>query len=375
MAGRDAELRQFEILLGRLKRGSSDQSMVAKGLRGVGKTVLLNAFEDQAESEDFLAYYHELTPESVLAREIARDGEKALTRLRLSDRVGRKIREALGHLRTIRLTGPQGFGLEVDLKGADEGAVTSDLTDLFLQLGEAAKSKERGVAFLLDEVQFADEVHFRAMISALHRATQRSLPITVAAAGLPQIPRLTGEARSYAERLFTFPTIGNLGDEAAAAALTEPARQQDVEFASNAVARAIEWTAGYPFFIQQLGKHAWNAADKSPITLEDVDAAIPIAQEALDASLYEVRVQRATPAERRYMRAMAELGGGPYRSGTVAGKLGQSSAALSQLRDRLIGKGLIYATEDYGHIEFSVPRFDEFMRRYMTYRAPPKAKK
>lgn len=349
--------------------------MVVKGLRGVGKTVLLNAFENQAESEDFLTYYHELTPESVLARELARDAEKALTRLSLSERVGSKIREALGHTRTIRLTGPQGFGLEVDLKGADEGAVTSDLTDLFVQLGEAAKSKERGVVFLLDEVQFADEVHFRAMISALHRVTQRSLPITVAAAGLPQIPRLTGEARSYAERLFTFPTIGNLGDEAATAALAEPARQQGVEFASDAVARALEWTAGYPFFIQQLGKHAWNAADKSPITLEDVDAAIPSAQEALDSSLYEVRVQRATPAERRYMRAMAELGGGAYRSGAVAATLGKSSAALSQLRDRLITKGLIYATEDYGYIEFSVPRFAEFMRRYMGYRAPPKAKK
>jgi hypothetical protein len=349
--------------------------MVVRGLRGVGKTVLLNAFENQAESEDFLAYYHELTPESVLARELARDGEKALTRLSLSERVGGTIREALGHMRTIRLTGPQGFGLEVDLKGADEGAVTSDLTDLFLQLGEAAKSKDRGVVFLLDEVQFADEVHFRAMISALHRVTQRSLPITVAAAGLPQIPRLTGEARSYAERLFTFPTIGNLGDEAATAALTEPARQQGVEFASDAVARALEWTAGYPFFIQQLGKHAWNAADESPITLEDIDVAIPSAQEALDSSLYEVRVQRATPAERRYMRAMAELGGGPYRSGAVAAKLAKSSAALSQLRDRLITKGLIYATEDYGYIEFSVPRFDEFMRRYMGYRAPPKAKK
>jgi hypothetical protein len=375
LAGRDAELRQFEILLGRLKRGSSDQSMVVKGLRGVGKTVLLNAFEDQAESEGFLAYYHELTPESALARELARDGEKALTRLSLSDRVGSRIRDALGHMRTIRLTGPQGFGLEVDLKGADEGTVTSDLTDLFLQLGEAAKSKAKGVVFLLDEVQFAEEVHFRAMISALHRATQRSLPITVAAAGLPQIPRLTGEARSYAERLFTFPTIGNLDEEAASVALTEPARQQGVEFAPDAVARAIGWTAGYPFFIQQLGKHAWNAADKSPITPQDVDAAIPSAQEALDSSLYEVRVQRATPAERRYMRAMAELGGGPYRSGAVAGKLGQSSAALSQLRDRLINKGLIYATEDYGYIEFSVPRFDEFMRRYMTYRPPPKAKK
>jgi hypothetical protein len=375
LAGRDAELRQFEVLIGRLKRGFSDQSMVVKGLRGVGKTVLLNAFENQAESGGFLPYYHELTPESVLAREIARDAEKALTRLSLAERIGSKVREALGHMRTIRFTGPEGFGLEIDLKGADEGALTSDLTDLFLQLGEAAKSKERGVVFLLDEVQFADEVHFRAMISALHRATQRSLPITVAAAGLPQIPRLTGEARSYAERLFTFPTIGNLGDEAATAALTEPARQNSVEFAAAAVARAIEWTAGYPFFIQQLGKHAWNAAEKSPITLEDVDAAIPTAQEALDSSLYEVRVQRATPAERRYMRAMAELGSGPYRSGAVASKLAQSSAALSQLRDRLITKGLIYATEDYGYIDFSVPLFDEFMRRYMGYRAPPKPKK
>jgi hypothetical protein len=349
--------------------------MIVKGLRGVGKTVLLNAFENQAESEGFLTYYHELTPESVLAAEIARDSEKALTRLSLSERVGSRIRESLRHMRTIRLSGPEGFGLEVDLKGADEGAVTSDLTDLFVQLGEAAKNKKRGVVFLLDEVQFADEVHFRAMISALHRATQRSLPITVAAAGLPQIPRLTGEARSYAERLFTFPTIGNLDEEAATAALTEPARQQAVEFAADAIARALDWTAGYPFYIQQLGKHAWNAADKSPITLGNVEAGIPIAQEALDSSLYEVRAQRATPAERRYMRAMAELGSGPYRSGAVAKKLGKSSAALSQLRDRLISKGLIYATEDFGHLDFSVPRFDEFMRRFMPYKSPPRTKR
>lgn len=363
------------MLVGRLKRGATEQSMIIKGLRGVGKTVLLNAFEDQAESEDFLTYYHELTPESVLAQEIARDSERALTRLSLSERVSAKVREALSQMRTISLTGPEGFGIEVDLKRADESTVTSDLTDLFLQVGEAAKSKRQGVVFLLDEVQFADEVHFRAMISALHRATQRSLPVTVAAAGLPQIPRLTGEARSYAERLFSFPTIGNLDQNAARAALTEPAHQHRVRFAANAVARALEWTAGYPFFIQQLGKHAWNAAQKSPITLRDVETAIPRAQEALDSSLYEVRVQRATPAERRYMRAMAELGSGPYRSGAVASKLGKSAAALSQLRDRLISKGLIYATEDFGHIDFSVPRFDEFMRRHMDYKAPPKPRK
>jgi AAA ATPase-like protein len=375
LAGRDAELRQFEILIGRLKRGSSEQSMIIKGLRGVGKTVLLNAFENQAESEGFLTYYHELTPESVLAQEIARDGEKALTRLSLSESLRSKIRESLGQMRTIKLTGPEGFGFEVNLKGADEGAVTSDLTDLFVHMGEAAQSKDRGVVFLLDEVQFADEVHFRAMISALHRATQRNLPITVTAAGLPQTPRLTGEARSYAERLFTFPTIGNLGEEASTAALTEPARQQRVKFDPEAVSRTLEWTAGYPFYIQQLGKHAWNVAQKSPITLKDVEAAIPIAQEALDSSLYEVRAQRATPAERQYMRAMAELGVGPYRSGAVAKKLGKSSSTLSQLRDRLISKGLIYATEDFGHLDFSVPRFDEFMRRYMEYKAPPKSRK
>jgi hypothetical protein len=363
LAGRDAEIRQFQVLIGRLKRGATEQSMVIKGLRGVGKTVLLNAFEDIAENEEFLTYYHELTPETALASQIADDATKALMRLSLSSRVAGKVRESLGHLRTIRLTGPDGFDLAVDLKAADEGMLTSDLTDLLIQLGHAAREKNQGVAFLLDEVQFADEVHFRALISALHRLTQKGLPVTVAAAGLPQIPRLSGEARSYAERLFTFPTIANLDAEGATAALTAPAKP-GVRFESAAVDRALEWTAGYPFYIQQLGKHAWNVATKSPITAADVEHAIPRAQEALDSSLYEVRVQRATPAERIYMRAMADLGPGPYRSGAVAKKLGKSSGNVSRVRDRLVGKGLIYATEDFGYIDFTVPRFDEFMRRY-----------
>lgn len=356
--------------MGRLKRGATEQSMVITGLRGVGKTVLLNAFEDQAENEGFLTYYHELTPETMLAEALARDAERALSRLRLSERARAKVRGALEHLTTIRLTGPEGFGLAIDLKGADEGTITSDLTDLFVELGSAAQTRKTGVAFLLDEVQFADEVHFRAMISALHRVNQKSLPLTVAAAGLPQIPRLSGEARSYAERLFTFPTIGNLEKPEATAALIEPARGEGVDFEGDAVDAALGWTAGYPFYIQQLGKHAWNVAQRSPITAADVEAAIPQAQEVLDSSLYEVRAQRATPAERKYMRAMAELGAGPYRSGDVAKELGQGPTALSQLRDRLIGKGLIYATEDFGHIDFTVPRFDEFMGRYMDHDGP-----
>jgi hypothetical protein len=370
LAGRDAQLEQFRILVARLKTGQTEQSVVAKGLRGVGKTVLLNAFEDMAESEGFLTYYHELSDESSLVEELARDAERALGMLRLSDKVVQKLREGLGHMKTIRFTGPEGIGIEVDLRRAKEGTVTADLTDLFLELGAAAKEKERGVAFFLDEVQFVDEMQYRALISALHRCNQKRLPISAAAAGLPQIPRLTGEARSYAERLFDFPTIANLEPEAATAALVEPARAQGVDYDEGAVELALEWTEGYPFYVQQIGKHAWNQAADSPITRDDVQEALPAAEAALDRAIYEVRVQRATANERKYLRAMAELGDGPYRSGAVARKLGQSSTALSTVRQRLIDKGLIYATEDYGHIDFSVPRFAEFMRRYMPFQAP-----
>ncbi|MGH2797470.1 MAG: hypothetical protein ACRDM0_07295 [Thermoleophilaceae bacterium] len=221
------------------------------------------------------------------------------------------------------------------------------------------------------------EVEYRAVVSALHRATQKNMPITLAAAGLPQIPRLTGEARSYAERLFTFPVIANLLEDDARAALVEPARQQGVEYVEDAVELALSWTEGYPFYIQQLGKHAWNLANESPITPADIEAAMPAAQTALDSSIYEVRVQRATDQERRYMRAMAELGRGPYRSGAVAAALGKKTAAVSMIRQRLLDKGLVYATEDYGYVDFTVPRFAEFMVRYMPYRArrPPRKRK
>ena len=266
LAGRDRELEQFRVLVGRLKRGATEQSMIIRGLRGVGKTVLLNAFEDSAESEGFLTYYHELTPDSSLIAEITRDAQAAIGRLKLSTRAVKAMREALSQLGTIKVVGPDGITLEVDLRKADEGTIVRDLSELFLQLGQAAIDKRSGVVFLLDEIQFANEVEYRAVISALHRATQKNLPITLAAAGLPQIPRLTGEARSYAERLFTFPIIANLDEPDARAAIVQPARQQKVEYDEQAIALALKWTDGYPFFIQQLGKHAWNLATQSPIT-------------------------------------------------------------------------------------------------------------
>jgi hypothetical protein len=370
LAGRSAELEQFRVLIGRLKRGATEQSMIIRGLRGVGKTVLLNAFEDRAESEGFLSYYHELTPDSSLVGEITRDVQSALARLKLSVRAIKATRDALAHLGTIKIVGPEGIELAVDLRRADEGTISRDQSELFVQLGVAAQAKHAGVVFLLDEVQFADEVQYRSVITALHRATQKNLPITMAAAGLPQIPRLTGEARSYAERLFSFPVIANLSDADATAALVEPARQQQVDYTPEAIALALSWTEGYPFYIQQLGKHAWNIADSSPISAPVVRDAMPAAQAALDASIYEVRIQRASDQERRYMRAMAELGAGPYKSGDVASKLARKTSEVSMIRQRLLDKGLVYATEDYGHVDFTVPRFGEFMERYMPYRAP-----
>jgi hypothetical protein len=370
LAGRSEQLEQFRVLVGRLKRGASEQSMIIRGLRGVGKTVLLNAFEDYAEAEGFLSYYHELTPGSSLVTEIARDTQAAVARLKLTTRAARALREALAHLGTIKIVSPDGFEFAVDLRRADEGTIARDLSELFLQVGAVAAEKGSGLVFLLDEVQFASELEYRSVITALHRATQKNMPITIAAAGLPQIPRLTGEARSYAERLFSFPVIANLPEPDARAALVEPARQQEVEFEQDAVDTALRWTGGYPFYIQQLGKHAWNLAQRSPITLADVEAAMPAAQAGLDASTYEVRIQRATEQERRYMRAMAELGEGPYKSGAVAAKLGRKTTEVSVIRQRLLEKGLIYATEDYGYVDFTVPRFHEFMVRYMPYRAP-----
>ncbi len=369
LAGRGVEIEQFNVLIGRMKRGATEQSIVARGLRGVGKTALLNTFEDQAEAAGLLTAYHELTPETNLIGELVRDSERSLERLSIGAVLKKRLRTALGHMKTISLAGPDGFGLAVDLSGADEGTVSADLTDLFLQLGSVAKEKATGIAIFLDELQFVDELQYRALISALHRVTQKQLPITVAAAGLPQLPLLTGEARSYAERLFDFLTIDNLDDQAASAALAEPARRSGVEFSEEALSKALAWTAGYPFYIQQLGKHAWNLAPSSPITPADIDRAVPAAQGALDKSIYEVRLQRATQRERIYMRAMAELGDGPYRSGRVAEKAGLSASGASPVRRQLMNKGFIYATEDYGFVDFTVPRFAEFMQRYMPHQA------
>jgi hypothetical protein len=370
LAGRDEEIENFKILLGRLRDGRSEQSQIITGLRGVGKTVLLNTFENQAEDAGYHTVFRELTQESSLPELLAVDAQRLLRELKLSAKVANAVRAGLSTLSAFKLTDPSGFELSIDVRRLSEQRLTDDFVELFLQLGRAAKAKNVGIAFFMDEIQFIKEEEFRALISALHRAAQKELPVTLAAAGLPQIPRLAGEARSYAERLFRFPRIGALEGPAAQAALIVPAEREGARYEDGAVGRALELTQGYPFYLQEFGKHIWNLAPASPITRADVGDAAPRAEESLDRGIYEVRIQRATVKERRYLRAMAELGAGPYKAGSVASAMGTTTTALSTVRQKLLDRGLIYATEDYGYVDFTVPRFDEFMRRHMPFRRP-----
>jgi AAA+ ATPase superfamily predicted ATPase len=372
LAGRDEEIESFKILLARLRDARPEQSQIITGLRGVGKTVLLNTFEDLAEGTGYLTAFRELTQETSLAELLAKDVQRLLRELKLSAKLANAVRSSLSNLSAFKLTDPNGFELSIDIRKLSEQPLTDDLIELFLQLGSAAKAKKVGIAFFLDEIQFVREPEFRALISALHRTMQKQLPVTLAAAGLPQIPRLAGEARSYAERLFRFPHLGALDERDARAALVIPAEREGAAYEEPAIKRALELTQGYPFYIQEFGKHIWNLAASSPIARDDVDRAAPRAEESLDRSIYEVRIQRATIKERRYLRAMAELGDGPYKVGAVAKAMGSTTTALSTVRQKLLDRGLIYATEDYGYLDFTVPRFDEFMRRNIPFRAPPR---
>jgi AAA+ ATPase superfamily predicted ATPase len=370
LAGRGEEIENFKILLARLRAGRSEQSQIVTGLRGVGKTVLLNTFENLAEDGGYHTAFRELTQETSLPELLAKDVQRLLRELKLSAKVADAVRAGLSTLSAFKLTDPNGFELSIDTRKPSEQRLTDEFIELFIQLGRAAKAKNVGIAFFMDEIQFVKEAEFRALISALHRAAQKELPVTLAAAGLPQIPRLAGEARSYAERLFRFPRIGALDESAARAALIIPAEREGALYEEEAIVRALELTQGYPFYLQEFGKHIWNLAATSPITRTDVESATPRAEESLDRGIYEVRIQRATVKERRYLRAMAELGAGPYKAGAVASAMGSTTTALSTVRQKLLDRGLIYATEDYGHVDFTVPRFDEFMRRHMPYKKP-----
>ena len=335
------------------------------GLRGVGKTVLLNRFDLMAQEEGLVRAFIEAPETGDFEHLLAARLRSILLEL---DRgtVSQAVKRALGTLKSFSYNLPDGTSISLNVDpiagSADSGVLAEDVTDLLVSVGEAANDRSRGLLLAIDEVQYLADTELAALISAVHRTVQLSLPVILVGAGLPQLPGLAGNAKSYAERLFDFPEIGSLGDDDARTVLSAPARAQGVEFASPALDRLLQYTQGYPYFLQEWGYHVWNAAPESPITLDDVLLASLDVQRRLDENFFRVRMDRLTPAEKQYLAAMAELGAGPHRSGDIAAKLGVKVESVAPRRSGLIRKGMVYSPA-HGDTAFTVPMFDDFLRR------------
>jgi predicted ATPase len=365
LAGRDDEIEAYEVLLDRLSRGTAGQSMVITGLRGVGKTVLLNTFEDVTVGRRWIAAQREFDEGSSFPAAIARSTRRILNELKPTKRVAEQIRERLGGLGTFGFKDPGGFELTYTPgQGHSDDLLSEDFSDLLLALGQAAEARGRGVAFLLDEVQFVPAKEFGPFVVALHRINQRSLPVTCVAAGLPSLPALVGNAKSYAERLFRYPRLDRLSKLDVEAALTNPARQPKVTWTQEAIDYVFEQTTGYPYFVQEYGKYIWDVAPGKTISKDDARAGGRIAQQNLDEGFFQVRYEgRATDAERKFLHAMAQCDGPPYSMADITRVLGKSNQrALSVRRSELIKKGLIYAPE-HGAVDYTVPHFAAYLQR------------
>ena len=363
LIGRDALIDAFPITLRRALAGRPGKSVMPIGLRGVGKTVLLNRFCEIAEGEGLRVGYIE-APEAGDFRQLFAVRLRGVLLELLDGPVSRAVNRALGVLKSFTYTLPGDTGsISIDVDriagSADSGVLSEDVTDLLVACGEAAKDRQTGIVMAIDEVQYLDDEELAAIISAIHRTVQLNLPVVLVGAGLPQLPGLAGEAKSYAERLFDFPRVGSLERDDAQAVLTIPVNELGVEFAAEALEKILEATQGYPYFLQEWGYHVWNQADASPISADAVAVAAPQVQRQLDENFFQVRLDRLTPAEKSYLRAMATLGPGPHRSGDIAGELDVKVESVAPRRSGLIKKGMIYSPA-HGDTAFTVPLFDEF---------------
>jgi len=369
LVGRDAQIESFDVLLERLENGYAEQSMIITGLRGVGKTVLLDVFREKAEERNWATVEWEVEKNAPFGSKISSQVRRALLQIAPKARWTDRARRAAAILKSFSITfnpdGAMTAGLDVEaLAGAgDSGTIAEDLTDLFVALGDAAHEQNTGVIFLLDEIQYLKSTELEALIAALHKCARRSLPITLVGAGLPQIPRLAGEAKSYSERLFQFPRIGELNPEDDARdALILPVQALGFDYDADAVDFVVEYTQGYPYFLQVFGKFLWDEASDSPITLFDATQILPLVEAMLDQSFFRVRADRTTELELKYLYAMAELGPDPHRASEVAKRILRTTEQAGPIRSRLIDKGLLY-TPGHGFAAFTVPQFDRYMLR------------
>lgn len=371
LAGRDKLRERVRIALQRVRLGRPAKSVLLVGLRGVGKTVLLDQFARDAEQSGMQTMRIEAPEDRSLPGMLAPELRQALIRLSrvekardLAKRALRGLAGFVGALKLMYVDIQVGLDFEPEPGLADAGDLEHDLQSLLKAAGEAAKAADTALVLFIDELQYVPENELAALITALHRTNQRQLPIVLVGAGLPQLRGRTGKAKSYAERLFDFPEVGSLSADDARVALANPARAEGVEFDAIALDRIVEDTGGYPYFLQEWGKHVWDVATESPITSADVEIASESAIASLDESFFRVRFDRLTPSEKRYLRAMAELGPGPHRSGDIADVLDRKVTSLGPVRSKLIAKGMVWSPS-HGDTAFTVPLFDEFMHRIM----------
>jgi GTPase SAR1 family protein len=369
LAGRDAVRSAVGVAIERVRQGRPAKSVLMVGLRGVGKTVLLSKMQRDAVADGARTISIEAPERRTLPAMLAPELRRVLLELsrieRAADAARRGLRALAGFARALKVKYQDievGIDLEPEAGLADNGDLQHDLQALFEAAGRAAQDAGSVIAIFIDELQYVGEPELEALITALHKCAQLQVPVLLVGAGLPQLRGRMGSAKSYAERLFDFPLIDALGPDDARRALIRPAEDEGVSYEPAAVEAIIEMTRGYPYFLQEWGKHSWDVAEDSPIRLADVEEASKVVLAALDEGFFRVRFDRLTPSEKRYLRAMAELGPGPHRSGDVAELLKKDVTSLGPVRAKLIDKGMAYSPS-HGDIAFTVPLFDEYMRR------------
>ena len=374
LAGRADLIERAAVALDRIRSKRPAQSFILYGLRGVGKTVLLNRIRIDANNRGITCINIEVPEERSLPAVLIPSLRSALLRLsRGAALKGNLLRgmQALASFASVFKLKYQDIEVSIDAAPetglADSGDLDMDLADLLLTLGKAADEKSTALVLFIDELQYVPEQQLAPLIAALHSTNQEQQPITMVAAGLPQLLGKTGRAKSYAERLFEFAHVDRLNEVDARAALVVPASKEGVDYTCDAIKEIIDNTSGYPYFLQEWGKRSWSAAEASPISLANAKQATTEALAELDASFFRVRFHRLTPAEKRYMRAMAELGPGPHRSSDIAALLDRIVTSVAPTRSSLISKGMIYSPA-HGDTAFTVPLFDGFMKRIMPER-------